>query len=79
VNLSRKILDNLQSGDIVMLHDIKPKDWKKAQRWLLEVERILVGIEEKELRILSLAALIERPIMEITDHLEYVRRQPRPD
>lgn len=68
VNLSRKILENLQSGDIVMLHDIKPKDRKKAQRWLLEVERILVGIKEKGLKILPLAALIERPVMEITDH-----------
>lgn len=66
--LSKKILKNLGPGDIVMLHDIKPRDEKKARRWLVEVERILTGIEAKNLKILPLETLIDRPVMEIAGH-----------
>ncbi|MFO7713414.1 polysaccharide deacetylase family protein [Desulfosarcina sp.] len=66
--LSQKILKSLRSGDIIMLHDIWPRDEEKARHWLVEVERILSGIQEKHLKILPLATLIDRPVMGFSVH-----------
>lgn len=66
--LSRKILKRLRSGDIVMLHDIWPQDDAKARHWLMEVERILSGIQDKHLKILPLATLIDCPVMDVSEH-----------
>lgn len=66
--LSRKILKRLRPGDIIMLHDIWPHDQKKARLWLMEVERILSGIQDKHLKILPLATLIDRPVMAVSGH-----------
>ena len=67
--LSRKILKRLRSGDIVMLHDIWPQDEEKARHWLMEVERILSGIQGKHMKILPLATLIDRPVMDVCEHI----------
>jgi hypothetical protein len=66
--LSQKILKSLRSGDIIMLHDIWPRDEDKARHWLVEVERILSGIQDKHLKILPLATLIDRPVMGFSVH-----------
>ncbi len=63
--LSRKILKKLRSGDIIMLHDIWPKDQQKARHWLMEIDRILSGIQDQHLKILPLATLIDRPVMAV--------------
>lgn len=65
--LSKKILQKLRSGDIIMLHDIPLSDEKMKQYWLAEVERILTGIKKKKLAILPLAELIDRPVMVNTE------------
>lgn len=62
-HLSKKILQKLRSGDIIMLHDIPLGNEQMQQKWLTEVEHILVGIKKKKLTILPLADLIDRPIM----------------
>jgi peptidoglycan/xylan/chitin deacetylase (PgdA/CDA1 family) len=66
--LSRKIMKRLRPGDIIMLHDIWPHDEQKARHWLMEVDRILSGIQDKHMKILPLAALIDRPVMDACEH-----------
>lgn len=62
-HISKKILDRLNSGDIIMLHDNPTRNEKMYRRWLTEIDLLLSGIEKKNLKIVPLAELIERPIM----------------
>jgi len=62
-HLARKILKNLRAGDIVMLHDIPPRNGQTSDRWLQEVERILDGIQARGLKVIALTALIDRAVM----------------
>lgn len=62
-HLSQKILQNLRSGDIIMLHDKPLPNEKMKQHWLAEIDHILAGIKNAKLSILPLAELIDRPIM----------------
>lgn len=62
-HLSDKILKKLCSGDIIMVHDIPPKNEDMTRCWLDEVDRLLSGIQEKNLMVLPLAELIDRPVM----------------
>jgi peptidoglycan/xylan/chitin deacetylase (PgdA/CDA1 family) len=62
-HLSKKILQKLRSGDIIMLHDIPLHNEKMKRHWLAEIDHILAGIKEAKLSILPLAELIDRPIM----------------
>jgi peptidoglycan-N-acetylglucosamine deacetylase len=66
-HLSKKILQRLRAGDIIMLHDIPLRNEEKKQHWLAEVDHILTGIKKKKLSILPLAELIDRPIMANTE------------
>jgi hypothetical protein len=68
-HLSRIILKRVRSGDIIMLHDITPRNDQMARHWLREVDRILCGIQEKNLKILPLEALIDRQVMALGDPL----------
>jgi peptidoglycan/xylan/chitin deacetylase (PgdA/CDA1 family) len=62
-HLAQKIIKNLRPGDIIMLHDIPPRKKKMDRHWLVEVERLLKGIGELNLKIAPLAELIDRPVM----------------
>ncbi len=62
-NLSGKILKGLKPGDIIMLHDIPPRNHLSKSDWLFEIEQILVGINSKGLKVISLEVLVDRPIM----------------
>ena len=66
-HLARKILKKLRPGDIIMLHDTPPRKKKMDQHWLVEVERLLNGIEKLNLKIIPLTALIDRPVMADSD------------
>lgn len=66
-NLSKKILQKLRSGDIIMLHDIPLRNDEMKQKWLDEVEHLLTGIKKEKLSILPLAELIDRPIMSVAE------------
>jgi len=58
--LSKKILKNLHSDDIILLHDIMPKDF---DYWLNEIALIISGIKERGFDILPLDEIIEQPVM----------------
>lgn len=62
-HISRRILKGLRPDDIIMLHDIEPRDPAGAEVWLSEVERILAGIRAQGLAVRPLGELIERPVM----------------
>lgn len=61
--ISKRILKNLKSGDIVMLHDIKPRSKASLHIWFNEIDQLLAGIKNRPLKILPLAELIDRPVM----------------
>jgi peptidoglycan/xylan/chitin deacetylase (PgdA/CDA1 family) len=63
MNLSKKILKRIRPDDIVLLHDVRPKNNALFSYWLNEIERILSGIEAKGFTVLPLSALIGRPVM----------------
>lgn len=61
--LSKKILNRIRPGDIVLLHDVRPHQPTLLVYWLNEIERIISGIKGKELVVLPLAEMIGRPVM----------------
>lgn len=63
-HLSRRILKHLRPGDIIMLHDTRPKNRRLITHWRAEVDRILGGIEARGLTVIPLAELIQRPVMD---------------
>ncbi len=62
-NLSHKILSKVRPGDIIILHDSRPKNEALLPYWINELELILTGIQEKRLEIVPLSELIEKPVM----------------
>ena len=66
-NLSKKILNRIRPGDIVLLHDVSPPKSLLCTHWLNEIELIISGIKEKGLTILPLAEIIGRPVMIMKD------------
>jgi len=58
--LSKKILKNVNSDDIIILHDVMPKD---SDYWLNEIALIISGIKDMEFDILPLDEIIEQPVM----------------
>lgn len=63
-NLARFTLKRVRPDDILVLHDMKPARNQEIERWLLEVKRIVAGLEEKGLAVTSLETLIARPVMQ---------------
>jgi len=62
-NLSGRVLQRLQDGDIVLLHDKRPHDEEKIGTWLKEVEAIVNGIEKSGMQVVPLSEVIGMPIM----------------
>jgi peptidoglycan/xylan/chitin deacetylase (PgdA/CDA1 family) len=62
-DLSDRILGKLRAGDIIMLHDIPPRNGGTREEWLKEVDGTITGIRKKNLEIIPLADLIGRPVM----------------
>ncbi len=69
-NLNRKILNSVKAGDIVLLHDSKPSESFYIDRWLDQVENIIIQATKKGLRFVPLSTLIGRPVMSVNpgDH-----------
>jgi hypothetical protein len=63
-NLSNRILNKIRPGDIILLHDICPKNKDLLPVWLGEIDLLLTGLEKKELEVVPLAVVIERTVME---------------
>ena len=58
------ILRKVRPGDIIVLHDVTPKGGEGIDRWLAETEGIVSGLKGRGYRLLPLAELIGRPVME---------------
>ena len=61
--LSKKILNRIRPGDIVLLHDVRPHQPTLLAYWLNEIELIISGIKGMGLAVLPLAEMIGRPVM----------------
>lgn len=61
-HISRRILNRVRAGDIIMLHDRFPPQGAEPARWLDEVGLLLTGLGERGLAIRPLADLIGRPV-----------------
>ena len=62
-NLAARILRKVKADDIIMLHDVPARNNGDQAQLLLEMEKILAGIQEKGLRIVPLDVLLGREIM----------------
>lgn len=62
-NLAAKLLKRARPGDILLLHDTAPPRPADLSVWLKEVEKLLIGLEEKGLRVVPLETLIGREVM----------------
>ena len=62
-NLSGRVLERLQDGDIVLLHDKKPPRNEQVSLWLKEVEAVIAGIEKRGMRVVPLSDLIGIKVM----------------
>jgi peptidoglycan/xylan/chitin deacetylase (PgdA/CDA1 family) len=61
-NLSFKILKKVRADDIIILHDVPPRKKGESVFLLPEVEKILQGLIDKDLKVVPLATLIGRKI-----------------
>ncbi len=64
--LSTRVLKGLRKNDIIMLHDVMPKKENGLVLWLSEIEKILQGINNRELEVLPLSKLIGETVMQRT-------------
>ncbi len=62
-SLGKRVLSKVNSGDIVLLHDFKPNPDFSISNWLKEIEKILIGVQHKELSVVPLSQLIGKPVM----------------
>jgi len=62
--LAQRVLSKVRPGDIVLLHDVAPLPEVGVDAWLVEVEKIVVGLGERGLEIVPLSQLIGLPLME---------------
>ncbi len=62
-HLARNVLARVRPGDILMLHDVRPKDPDRCHVWLREVNRLLWGLKAGGIRVAPLPELIGKPVM----------------
>lgn len=65
--IARRLLRGVQPDDILLLHDILPPNPSLLPDWILEVERLLNGLEQRGLAVLPLSELIGRKVMRRAD------------
>ncbi len=63
-NIRDRVLKKIRAGDILLLHDCVPHGEATPDQWLEQVEGILVGLQEKQLKIVPLSQLLGQPIMD---------------
>ncbi len=61
--MSRRILGKVRPDDIIVLHDTCPPGTVTIREWQDEIVSILVGLQEKGLRIIPLSELLGQSIM----------------
>ncbi len=62
-DLSKRILKRVRPGDIILLHDVEPKDNTLFHYWLNEVESIFSGMKDMGIAVVPLSELIGKPVM----------------
>lgn len=66
--MASKILNRVKPGDIILMHDSKPRtgmpDNQFIPGFLTELKRVLDGLETQERSVVPLAELIGQPVME---------------
>jgi peptidoglycan-N-acetylglucosamine deacetylase len=62
-HLSKKILNRVKPDDIILLHDSLPRDDHRFSCWLKEMNRLLSGLEKKDIKVLPLSVLIGKTVM----------------
>lgn len=62
-HLSKRVLQHIQDGDIVLLHDRRPPRKEQIAIWLKEVEAVVDGIEKRGMQVVPLHDLIGMPVM----------------
>lgn len=60
--LAHKILNKAKGGDIILLHDHLPAA-NSTTDWLHQVELLLDGLKNRNLKVKVLSKIIERPVM----------------
>ncbi|MEN6317680.1 MAG: polysaccharide deacetylase family protein [Syntrophaceae bacterium] len=61
--LSERILTKVKPDDIILLHDVCPKGAMDIEGFIREIDLILCGLKNKELQIVPLEELLEKPVM----------------
>lgn len=64
---AEKILSRIKAGEIIVLHDKRRENTRDFDEWLIELNRVIRGIELKGLNIVPLDELIDRSVMLETD------------
>lgn len=59
--LSQRILRQVSPGDIIMLHDLPPREEDRVH-WLSEVSAVLEGLKTRQMAILPLESIIGCPV-----------------
>ncbi|NDY72576.1 polysaccharide deacetylase family protein [Desulfobacter hydrogenophilus] len=75
--IASKILNRVRPGDIILLHDSKPwaespgvPDDTAISSFLIELGRVLDGLETQKLSVVPLSELIGQPIMEQVEPID---------
>jgi peptidoglycan/xylan/chitin deacetylase (PgdA/CDA1 family) len=61
--LSQKILKKVNRDHIILLHDTWPRGNADVELWLHEIDRILLGLKDRGLKVIPLGELVAKPIM----------------
>jgi hypothetical protein len=61
-NIASNILKKVKADDIILLHDVPPRDKEDGVILLSEIESILQGLIVKSLKVVPLSSLIGRDI-----------------
>jgi len=68
--MAQKILRKIRPDDIILLHDTSPKNNISVSLWLQEVSAIISGLKERQLDIVRLSELIDKPVMCRTKNID---------
>ena len=63
-NLAEKILDRVEPGSVIMLHDLPPYQKNLGEYWQKELNQLFITLKQRY-TVAPLEKLIERPVMEV--------------
>jgi len=63
-NLAAKILNRLQSGDIILLHDLVPPEEDQLGNWQRELDLLFADLLENH-NVVPLSEIIQQPVMTV--------------